>query len=97
MDKKKSRIAEQLLSTTGFVAISLYIFIGTWIWMAMPTSPDIARGNTIPRIVGGTTVYITPFYNDLLIIVPRVGFVLVLCAGLIDFHKDPFDWRWKRK
>lgn len=93
---KKLRIAELVFAVAGGTVFFLSWIMNFWLWKAMPTQPDIGRGFTIPMINHGRTIYLTPLYNIVYSTLFWGGLTLFLLAVLIDFYKDPFNWRAMR-
>jgi len=95
MMKKKLKIAE-----VAFVVAGASIFVASWImsywmWKTMPTRPE--GDFVIPMINHGRTIYLSLIYSVLFNALFWGGLTLVACAVLIDFYKDPFNWRNLRK
>jgi hypothetical protein len=49
----------------------------------------------VPLIVHGRTVYLSQFHAAADSIAMWGGLALFFVAGLIDFYKDPYQWRRK--
>lgn len=94
---KKLRIAEIVFAIAGAVAFGSSWLMNFWLWKAMPTKPNVEQGFTIPMINHGQTIYLTPFYSGLYDILFWGGLALFVCAVVVDFYLDPFNWRPGRK
>jgi|SRR5271154_7497978 len=94
---QKWKFAEVALAMAGVAVFGSGWLMGFWLWKAMPTQPIVDQGFTIPTIIHGQTIYLTSLialtYNYLF----WGGFALFFGAVLIDFYKDPFNWRGIRR
>ena len=91
------KIMELIFAIGGAVAFGGSCVLNLWLWKAMPTQPDTVRGFIIQMINHGRTIYLNAFFYTIYRCLFWGGLALFLIAALIDFYKDPFNWRGMRR
>ncbi len=93
----KVRILELVLAIIGAITFASSWILSMWLWKAMPIQPDSVRGFIIPMIIHGRTIYLNTSFDTMHKSLFWGGLALFAIAVLIDFYKDPFNWRGLRK
>jgi hypothetical protein len=95
--EKRLRIVELAFAIAGAGFFAASWIMNYWMWQVMPTHPDLDRGFVILMINHGRTIYLSLFYSVTHTVLFWSGLALFLCAVIIDFYKDPFNWHSLKK
>jgi hypothetical protein len=90
------KILEVTLFFLGAFSLLSHWVFGVWLWKAMPTHSEVLTGYTVPMIVRGTTIYLTPWYS-FIFNATFWGGTLFFFAVLVEFRMDPFGRGWRTK
>jgi hypothetical protein len=92
---KAWRSLEAGLASSSFLTFAFNWMLSFWLWKEMPRLPDPLTGYTIAIVMKGVTVYLNPTYWFVFYGSFWGSMLAFFGAVLIDFYKNPFQWRRK--